>query len=252
MNLKDKGAIITGAGIGIGRSIALKFAENGGDVAIVDRNIETAENTAEEAKKWGRKTIAINADVTDRTAVEAMVGQVLGEFGRIDILVNNAGWSKPQPFLEQSQKSLERLIDVNLKGVIYCCRAVLDHMVAHKRGKIINISSQAGIVGVSWQEVYSATKGGVISLTKSLAKEFGKYNINVNSVAPGITKTPALYQGIKISKDFARQISDREKAIPLGRAAEVEDIANAVVFFASSMSDYITGQVLMVNGGEFM
>lgn len=248
MELKDKVAIVTGGGQGIGRGIALKLAQKGANVAIADLNLETANEVAGEVKALGRQAIAIKTDVTSSASVNQMVQQVLSDLGTVDILVNNAGFVSPSmtPFINETEEYWEKVIAVCLNGVIFCSRAVVDTMIAKKSGKIVNIASDAGRVGQFGQAVYSGAKGGVIAFAKALAREVARYTVNVNCVAPGATNTPAFAKAPAEMREAAAKI------YPLRRVAEVEDIANAVAFLSSNESDFITGQVLSVSGGYTM
>lgn len=248
MELKDKVAIVTGGGQGIGRGIALKLAQKGANVAIADLNLETANEVAGEVKALGRQAIAIKTDVTSSASVNQMVQQVLSDLGTVDILVNNAGFVSPSmtPFINETEEYWEKVIAVCFNGVIFCSRAVVDTMIAKKSGKIVNIASDAGRVGQFGQAVYSGAKGGVIAFAKALAREVARYTVNVNCVAPGATNTPAFAKAPAEMREAAAKI------YPLRRVAEVEDIANAVAFLSSNESDFITGQVLSVSGGYTM
>lgn len=246
MNLKDLSAIITGSGQGIGRAIALKLAERGADVAVVDINIETAQAVAAEVQKMGRRSLAIKTDVTDLNQVNQMAQGVIQAFGKINILVNNAGWDVIQPFIKNTPEYWDKIIALNFKAPLYCTRAVLDNMIQRESGKIVNISSDAGRVGSLGETCYAGAKGGIIAFTKSLAREVARYKINVNCVCPGPTDT-ALFR----SQDEKVRLA-LEKAIPFRRVGKPEEIAGAVAFFASSDSDYVTGQVLSVSGGLTM
>lgn len=252
MELSGKVAIVTGGGRGIGRAITVKLAKNGATVVVVDRNINRAKESADALISLGFKAAAFQTDVTRKVEVDEVVKRVIAEFGRIDILVNNAGWAKWQLFQENNPELWDDIIDVNLKGLIYCSRAVLDHMIERKKGKVVNIASDSGRSGDIGMTVYAAAKAGVIGFTKSLALEMAKYNINVNCISPGITETPLLMQGMKLSPESAKEFESMALRVPLGRMAKPEDIAEAVFFFSSSASDYITGQVLSVNGGNLM
>lgn len=246
MDLKGKVAIITGAGSGIGRATAFKLASMGAAIAIADISAVSGEKTAEEIQKRGSQAIAQKVDVTKKAEVDAFAGAVQEKFGRIDILVNNAGWTLTQSFLEESEDYWEKIIAINLKGVIFCSRAVLDAMITNKGGKIVSVSSDAGRVGTMGETVYAAAKGGVIAFTKSLAREVARYNITANCVCPGLTDTPLLaLQSQKI-------IEAMKKAIPLQRVGKPEEVADAIAFFCSPASDYITGQVLSASGGITM
>lgn len=246
MRLDGTNIIVTGAGQGIGKAIALKLAAYGADICIADINSETLKETCAELEQLGRKCIAVTTDVTDFESITNMVKQAQESLGQIGVLVNTVGWDVIQPFWKNSLEYWDKIIDLNYKSVLYCSRAVLDAMMENKVGKIINIASDAGRVGSSGETVYAGTKGGVIAFTKSLAREVARYNIQVNCICPGPTDTP-LYRGQpeKIREAF-------EKAIPLKRVASPEDIAGAALFFASSLADYVTGQVLSVSGGLTM
>jgi len=245
MKLEGKVAIVTGAGQGIGRGIALKLAQEGASVAIADLNPETANQVVNEIKELGRKAIAVQTDVTSSASVNQMVQQVLDSFGTVDILVNNAGYVAPKmtPFNKETEDYWDKVIDVCYKGVILCCRAVVDTMIAKKSGKIVNITSDAARVGQSGQAVYSGAKGAVAAFSKAISVELARYNINVNCVAPGATNTPAFAAAPPEMREAAA------KMYPLRRVAEVEDIANAVAFLASDEASFITGQQLSVSGG---
>jgi 2-hydroxycyclohexanecarboxyl-CoA dehydrogenase len=248
MELEGKVAIVTGAGQGIGKAIALRLSKEGASVAVVDLNPETAEATTREITGTGGKAIAIKTDVSNSEQVSKMVEQVVSELGTVDILVNNAAFvaDLPQKFIDETEDYWDRVIAVCLKGNILCSRAVLDTMIEKQSGKIVNISSDAGRVGQSGQTVYSATKGGIISFSKSLAKEVARYKINVNCISPGATDTPAFQKNPESVKEAV------PKGIPLRRIAKPEDVAGAVAFFCSSDADYMTGQVLSVSGGYTM
>jgi 2-hydroxycyclohexanecarboxyl-CoA dehydrogenase len=191
MDLKDKVAIVTGSGGGIGRAIALKFASLGANVVAADIKIAGAKETVALLGKGGTKAVALDTDITDLARVQQMVQATLDTFGKLDILVNNAGWDIVEPFTKNTPEFWEKIIAINLKGPIFCIRAVLDHMMGRKFGKIVNIGSDAGRVGSSGEAVYSACKGGIIAFTKTIAREMARYQINVNCVCPGPTDTPA-------------------------------------------------------------
>lgn len=247
MNLAGKVALVTGAGQGIGRAIALKLAALEADLALVDLNPATVQETAAEIEKLGRRALALQADVSRKPEVDQAVQRVLEVFGRVDILVNNAGWTKYTPFLQETEEYWDRVMAVNLKGTILCSRAVLEAMIKQGGGKIINIASDAGRVGAANEAVYSACKAGVIGFTRALAREIAGHNIRVNCVSPGTTDTPLVHQMFT-----PEELAKRTRPIPLGRLGQPEDIAAAVAFFASDAADYITGQVLSVSGGITM
>ena len=242
----NKISIVTGAGQGIGRGIALKLSAEGASVVVTDVNEETARRTADEL---GSGAIAIAADVTSKSSVEAMVARVQERFGRIDVLVNNAGWDKAGPFLESTETDWERIISINLVGVLNTSKAVLPLMVKQGFGCVINIASDAGRVGSSGEAVYSAAKGGVIAFTKATAREMARYQINVNCVCPGPADTPLL---ASLGADNPKLRDALIRAIPFRRLADPADVANAVAFLASDEARYITGQTLSVSGGLTM
>jgi len=247
MLLKDQVALITGGARGIGKAIAEKYAANGALLAIVDVNQEAAEGTARElAERFGVRAIAGGCDVSKADQVDLLVKKVLDTFGRVDILVNNAGVTRDNLMLRMKDDEWDLVININLKGVFVCTRALVRHMAKARKGVIINLASVVGQMGNAGQANYTASKGGVIALTKTTAREFASRNIRVNAVAPGFINT-----------DMTKVLSDQVKAemlkqVPLERMGEPEDIANACLFLASEMSAYITGHVLAVNGGMLM
>jgi 2-hydroxycyclohexanecarboxyl-CoA dehydrogenase len=251
MDLKDKVAIVTGAGGGIGRGIALKFGSLGARVAAADIKFPGAKETVSLLEKSGGRGLALGTDITDRVQVQEMVKAVLDTFGKLDILVNNAGWDIIEPFTKNNPDLWEKVIAINLKGPIFCIRAVLDHMIERKYGKIVNIGSDAGRVGSSGEAVYSACKGGIIAFTKTIAREMARYQINVNCVCPGPTDTPLLAE-ITRGETGAKIIEAMTKAVPFRRLAKPEDISGAVAFLASDEAGFITGQTLSVSGGLSM
>jgi len=251
MDLKGKVAIVTGAGGGIGRGIALKFGSLGASVLVADIKTDGAKETVALLEKIGAKGLALGTDITDFGQVQEMVRTTINTFGKLDILVNNAGWDKIEPFLKNTPEFWEKIIAINLKGAIFCTRAVLDHMVERKYGKIVNISSDAGRVGSTGEAVYSACKGGIIAFTKTIAREMARYLINVNCVCPGATDTPLLAE-ITGGETGAKIIEAMVKAVPFRRLGKPEDIAGAVAFLASDDAGFITGQTLSVSGGLTM
>ncbi|MBT6339850.1 MAG: 3-oxoacyl-[acyl-carrier-protein] reductase [Desulfobacula sp.] len=246
MDFTEKKALVTGSGGGIGKSIALLLADMGADIVVNDVSIENAQQTADEIISKGQKAIVSNANVINDTQVKEMFESIASEFGRIDILVNNAGITKDSLLMDMQEDQWDQVMDVNLKGVFLCCRYAAKMMSDQQYGKIINISSASGQVGNIGQVNYAASKGGVIAITKTLAKELARYNITVNAVAPGFIRTP-MTQTVpeKVVNYLIGQI-------PLKRMGEPVEIANAIAFLASDMSEYITGQVLSVNGGMYV
>ena len=249
--LQDKIAFVTGAGAGIGRAIAQRLAAEGARVAVADIDLARAQATEKLIQKGNGTAMAVQVDVTRADAVSAAVGQVHAAFGPIEILVNNAGWDKMELFIDNDPALWDRLIAINLKGVLYCCRAVVDDMIAAGRGKIVNISSDAARVGSTGEAVYAACKGGVISFSKSIARELARHHIMVNVVCPGPTNTPLIAE-LTSHELGAKIIEATRKTNPFRRLGEPEEIAGAVVFFASADADFITGQVLSVSGGLTM
>ncbi|MCU1669110.1 MAG: 3-oxoacyl-ACP reductase FabG [Blastococcus sp.] len=244
--LSDKIAIVTGAGQGIGRAIAEKMAAEGATVVVTDINEATAKETA---GTIGGGAVGIRTDVTSRESVNAMVDQVLAQFGRIDVLVNNAGWDKASPFVDSDPADWDRVIQINLYGVLNTSKAVLPVMAEQGFGSVVNLASDAGRVGSSGEAVYSAAKGGVIAFTKATAREMARHKVNANCVCPGPTDT-ALFASM--GGDNPRLREALTKAIPFRRLADPSDLANAVAFFASDEAAYITGQTVSVSGGLTM
>lgn len=245
MRLEGQVAIVTGAGQGIGRAIAKTLAGEGTAVVVNDIDLQKASKVVDEIKSQGGRAVPIKADVSNKEEVNSLVEQTLGNFKRIDILVNNAGTAKLTPTVELTEAEWDSTVDVDLKGQFLCSQAVAKHMIKQKRGKIVNIASLAAHIGTPGLAAYSASKGGVVQLTKVLAVEWGKHNITVNAVSPGLTMTELVEAVFKERPDVFEGV----ERIPLKRLAMPEDIANAVLFLASPESDYITGQVIAVDGG---
>jgi len=248
MSFEGKVAIVTGAGQGIGKGIALHLAKLGANIAIVELNMEIAGDVVKEIQGMGRKAIAVHADVASFDDTKNMAKQVISELGGIDILVNNAGYVKPAQsfFIEEDAAYWQKVIGVCYHGVIYCARAVLDHMIEKKYGKIVSIASDAGRVGQRGQAVYSGAKGAVIGFSKALAQEVARYSINVNCVSPGATWGPGMEA---MPKEMQEKIA---KSYLFRRLAMPADHANAVAFLASDESNYITGQTISVSSGYTM
>ena len=243
----SKVALVTGAARGIGRAIAIKLAGNGYDVIVnYNGSIEKANETVEECKKLGSNSKAYKCDVSDYDTVEQMVKDIIAEYGKIDCLVNNAGITKDTLLLRMTEEDFDKVIDINLKGAFNCLKHVSKYMIKARSGKIISLSSVVGVSGNAGQVNYSASKAGIIGMTKSAAKELAARGITVNAIAPGYIET-----------DMTNVLSDDVKdgiknSIPLSRLGQPEDIANAVNFLASDDASYITGQVLHVCGGMLM
>ena len=246
MRLKDKVALITGAAQGIGRDIALKFAAEGADIAVGDINLEKATKTVQEIEALGRKALALELDVTDYAKLTESVNKILDKFKKVDILVNNAGITKDNLLLRMSDAEWDAVLNVNLKGTFNCTKAVSRLMIKQRYGKIINIASIIGIIGNPGQANYSASKAGIIALTKTAAKELASRNINVNAVAPGFIQTEMTS---KLPEELKQKM---QEAIPLGRFGSPVDVASVCVFLASEDASYITGQTIIVDGGMVM
>ncbi|MFJ7970079.1 SDR family NAD(P)-dependent oxidoreductase [Psychrobacillus sp. NPDC096389] len=247
--MTNKVAFITGAGRGIGRQIALTLAAKNITTIVSDVNDANANETVSLIERAGGEAIAVYCDVTKLSSVEEAVQEAVSKLGRIDILVNNAGWDKIEPFLKSEPSTWETILNINLLGQIHTCKTILPLMIENGYGKIVNISSDSGRVGSSGEAVYSAAKGGVIAFTKTLAREMARHKINVNSIAPGPADTPLFKEIGEYNAGIAEALI---KAIPFRRLAQPEDIANAVAFLSSEEANYITGQVLSVNGGLAM
>jgi 3-oxoacyl-[acyl-carrier protein] reductase len=247
MRLKDQVALITGGAQGIGRAIAETYAREGAHLALCDVNEQACQATADElGKKHNVKTHAAKVNVTLIDECEKWVAAVIEKLGRADILVNNAGITKDNLVMRMSDAEWDAVIAVNLKGVFNCTKAVNRPMFKQRAGRIINIASIVGLMGNAGQVNYSATKGGVIAMTKTCAREFASRNVLVNAIAPGFIRTAMTD---KLSEEQKQRLSS---AIPLERLGEAQDVANAALFLASPESSYITGQVLSVNGGMYM
>jgi len=247
--LTGKVAIVTGAAQGIGRAIASRFAEEGAKVAIADINEAIAAKTAEEIRASGAQALALKLDVTSLDEAMAAVERVERELGPIDILVNNAGWDKVEPFVENTPQTWDRVIAVNFRGPMNCCKAVIPGMQGRGHGKILTISSDAGRVGSMGEAVYAGCKAGLIGFSKTLARELARNNINVNVVCPGPTETALLKSAMA---DRPKVLEAMARSIPMRRLGQPQDLAGAVAFFVSADSDYATGQVLSISGGLTM
>jgi len=246
MILKDKVALVTGAAQGIGRAIALKLANSGADVVIVDMNLDKAQETAREAERLGRRALALRANIANLQEAEAMADEAVAKLGAVHVMVNNAGITRDALILRMKEEDWDAVINVNLKGVFNCTKAVVKHMSKQRYGRIVNIASIVGEMGNAGQANYSASKAGVIALTKTVAREFATRNITCNAVAPGFIDT-AMTQALseKVKEELAKQI-------PMGRLGTPEDVAEGVLFLVSETTGYITGQVLNINGGMYM
>ena len=243
--LEGKVALVTGSSRGIGAGIAVKLAEAGADVAITARRLESLEETASRIKALGGRTLPVELEVTDLSNIRKAVASVKQDLGPIDILVNNAGINIPRPATEVTEEQWDQILDVNLKGAFFCSKEVAPSMIAREKGKIINVSSAAGLVPLEERAAYSSSKAGLLMLTRVLALEWAPHQITVNAVAPTFIET-----------ELAQQTLDRPgmrdyllSRIPLNRLATVEDLAGAVLYLCSPAADFITGTVIPVDGG---
>ncbi len=256
MRLKDRVAIVTGGGSGIGRSVCINMAKEGAKVIVGDINLETARETEDMIKKEGGDAMAFKMDVTQKAEVQTVAADVLKSYGRIDILVNNAGTDKKGAITELEESTWDMLMDLNLKGVFLCTQAVMPSMIENRYGRIVNISSMAGKTGEPLTSPYCATKFGVIGFTQAVALEVGQYNVTVNAVCPGPVDTELIRKSVAQSaalkgmkpEDFLQEFFINPT--PLGRIAKPEDVARAVIFLASDEAEFITGSSLNVSGGR--
>lgn len=248
MDLKNKVAIITGAGRGMGKSHALILAKAGAKVVVSDISLENCQKVVNEIEKAGGKALAIKCDVTQKQEIDKMIKKTIEKWGKIDILVNNAGIAQMIPFLKMTEKDWDRTLDINLKGYFLCAQACAKEMAKQKSGTIINIASVAmGQQGFGFVNAvhYSASKGGIAAMTEALAAELASYNIRVNAIAPGLIETPMI--------DFAKQdpkiMEGLLARVPMHRVGKPEEVSNLVLFLASDASSYMTGSVVIIDGG---
>jgi NAD(P)-dependent dehydrogenase (short-subunit alcohol dehydrogenase family) len=245
LNLDGKVAVVIGGTSGIGRAIAHGLAEAGGTVVCTSRRAEQVESTAAEIENFGRKTLRITSDVSDRASLENLLEKTVAEFGKVDILVNSAGRTKRAPTLEFAEEDWTAILETNLTGTLRACQIFGRQMIAQKYGRIINIASLSTFVSLFEVAAYSASKAAVASLTKSLAIEWAKHGVNVNAIAPGVFKTDLnreLLESTERGKEF-------QLRTPMGRFGQVEELAGAAIFLASDAASYVTGEVLVVDGG---
>lgn len=250
MRVDDRVAVVTGSGQGIGQAIAKGLAHYGANLVVTELSgkMENAERVAYEIKNSGRDAIALPLDVRKVKSIERMVEKILSHYGRVDILVNNAGINIPQSPLEVTEKNWDAIIDTNLKGTFFCSQKIIPHMIEKRgeyNGKIINMASQNGIIAYYDRTAYCSSKGGVVNLTRQLALEWAKYEINVNAVGPTYIET----EHTKATLSDSERRKDILSRIPMGKIATLEDIVGPVVFLASPASDMITGQTLLIDGG---
>lgn len=248
--LAGKHAIVTGGAMGIGFAIARKLADQGASVSMWDINGEGIAAAAEQLRGAGLEATAFTVDVADRSQIDTAVAASRAAYGSVDVLVNNAGIDCARPFLDTDHETLMRVMTINLIGLYHCTQAVVPDMIASKWGRIVNVSSSSAQRGAKGMSAYAASKGGVISLTKSLALELGVHGITVNNVPPGFIETPMLHKVAAEGQFGPRGIQAQVDATPVGRVGQPDDIAAACAFLASPEAGYITGQTLGVNGGR--
>ena len=249
MSFKRRVAVVTGAAQGIGEAIARRLADDGIAVAILDIQLDKAREVIQAITTNGGEGLAIKVDITNTDEVKRAIGEVEQRFAQIDILVNNVGWDKVMPFVKLPEQFWDKIININLRGLLGATKAVLDGMISRKYGKIVNMASDSGRIGASGEAVYSACKGGVIAFTKTLAREVARYNINVNAVSPGLIDTNFL-AGTR--KEHPRLVEAWEKGVPMAKVGKPQDVAGLIAFIVSDEAGYITGQTISVNGGLTM
>jgi NAD(P)-dependent dehydrogenase (short-subunit alcohol dehydrogenase family) len=245
LRLDERVALVTGASRGLGRAMALALAEAGADIALVARSADGLKETADAVSARGRRALALPADVTVAAEVDAAVKSALDAFGSVDILVNNSGVAAVKPFVETSPAEWRRILETNLTGAFNCCRAVGPGMIARRRGKVVNVASVLGARGLSGYAAYSASKGGLLALTRALAVEWARHNIQVNAIAPGwfvTSMNEAAFQDPRTSERLLRNV-------PARRTGRMEELGPLVVYLASAASDYVTGEVVFIDGG---
>jgi len=245
LRLDERVALVTGASRGLGRAMALALAEAGADIALVARSADGLKETADAVSARGRRALALPADVTVAAEVDAAVKSALDAFGSVDILVNNSGVAAVKPFVETTPAEWHRILETNLTGAFNCCRAVGPGMIARRRGKVVNVAAVLGARGLWGYAAYSASKGGLLALTRALAVEWARHNIQVNAIAPGwfvTSMNEAAFQDPRTSERLLRNV-------PARRTGRTEELGPLVVYLASAASDYVTGEVVFIDGG---
>jgi gluconate 5-dehydrogenase len=244
-SLDGKTCIVTGASRGLGKTMAIALGQAGANVAAIARSEKAIEETADVIKSFGQRAIAVRCNLRDSQSIDAMVDRVLSEFGKIDVLVNNAGGGDFKPLVEMSDDQWHRIIDLNLSATFRVCRAVGPHMIKRRRGKVINMSSMYGLIGEKNVTAYCASKGAVIQFTRALALEWAEHNIAVNVLAPGYMYTERTSSVFDNPEIGARLI----ERVPMGRVGQPDDLAPLIVYLASDASDFMTGSVIVIDGG---
>lgn len=245
LRLDERVALVTGASRGLGRAMALALAEAGAHIALVARSADGLKETADAVSARGRRALALPADVTVAAEVDEAVKGALDAFGSVDILVNNSGVAAVKPFVETTPAEWHRILETNLTGAFNCCRAVGPGMIARRRGKVVNVASVLGARGLSGYAAYSASKGGLLALTRALAVEWARHNVQVNAIAPGwfvTSMNEAAFQDPRTSERLLRNV-------PARRTGRTEELGPLVVYLASAASDYVTGEVVFIDGG---
>lgn len=254
LKLQNKVALVTGASRGLGRAVSVALAREGASLVLADK--DSTEETAALVKATGQRALSVQLDIRDESSVENMASRAVAEYGKIDVLVNNAGVFVSARVVDMTEEQWDFVLDVNAKGTFLCCRAVARAMIMHKTpGKIVNVSSNAALVGYVGYSAYCVSKAGIIAFTQSLAKELAPFNIHVNAICPGDIETDMLIDEIRkvaqvksISEERVRK--EKMESIPIGRFAKPDEVANLVVFLASKESDYVSGEFIKITGGK--
>jgi NAD(P)-dependent dehydrogenase (short-subunit alcohol dehydrogenase family) len=246
MTLENKVALVTGAGRGIGRSLALGLAEAGADVILTSRTMEQLVQVADEIKAMGRRAMTVTMDARNWDSIQGAVDQAISEMGSIDILVNNAGITIKMPAEDYTREDWDQVISTNLTGVFACAQAVGRQMIKNGYGKIINMASVGGQTALTGSIAYCAAKGGILQITRTLAAEWAKYNINVNAIGPAYIETPMVEKVMEERPELSQRIKDRT---PMGRLGKPEEVVGAAIFLASDAASYVNGETIFVDGG---